>query len=309
MKLLFTLICFILSVNLFAESKPKWISDTTKEKQCKKKSLCAVGTGPSINFAKRDARAAIAKIFEAKIVSKFTSKLSNSGEEATEELEESTNAALSGVEIVKTYEGKTDVYALASINKSKAAKGFQNEIKNLDKKMKVLVEDSASSKSSRTLEKYYMQRELLNKRYEFLKGRSIPEEVTYDQVFQSKKALSNLIVHVYLDESEPKEIEGKLVALLSDSGMRVTTGQVRNRESTNIVTGSLVADKQYMKIEGFEKYKFVLKVAAKSLDRVETGNLTHTVITTGRNYSQNYDKALPQLKEFLNNSIDNLNIE
>lgn len=306
--LIFTIVFSFISHSSYAKSQPKWTLDLTKEKDCKRKNLCAVGVGPSVNSAKRDARAGIAKVFDTKIISKFTSKLSDRGEVATEEFEESVNSALSGIKIIKTYEGKMDVYALAVINKAKASRGFKTEIKKLDNKMKILSSHNGI-KSGKDLEKYYMQRELLDKKYQFLTGFSIPEVVRYDQIFKKKKEMGNVIIHVYIDEAEPKEIEAVLSKLLSDQGMKVTTGSVRNRKSTHVVTGSLVADKQYMKIKGFEKYKFVFKVSSGSIREIISGVLNFSFVTTGRNYSQNYIKALLRIKEYLNENIDKLNLE
>jgi hypothetical protein len=310
-KLLFSI--FILSFSLTGFAKaPKWISDISKG--CKKKTeLCAVGTGVSRNKAEQNARVSLAKIFQNKVSSTFKSKLSSSGsssyEEMSEEIMESTQMALEGLEIKKTHEDKLNFYALAVVNKRKTSKGFKREIDKLDEKMQVYAEDSSAS-SAVKLEKTYIKRESLSQSFEFLTGRPIPSPISFDQVFNNKKEIvGNTIVHVYLDEDEPKSIEAMTVKLLSEAGYKTTSGRVRNKHSTHIVTGTVTADKQYMKVAGFEKYDITVKIAAKNKARIETGHLTYTTSETGRNFSQAYNKGLVSIKKYLKTNLTMLNIE
>lgn len=293
-------------------NEPRWVKDISKG--CNQKTeLCAVGTAVSRTRAERFARVALAKIFENEISSNFKSKLSSSGaqtfEEMSEEITESTQMAMEGLEIEKTYEDKLNYYALAVVNKKKMARGLKGEIDKLDEKMQVYLEDeSASSKVK--LEKNYIKRESLAKSYEFLTGREVPSPVSFDQVFKAKKdVVGNTVVHVYLDEDEPKSVEALTSELLSEAGYKITTGRVRNKNSTHIVTGEVVADKQYMNVDGFEKYDITLKLSAKKTDRVETGHLTYTTTEVGRNFSQAYNKALENIKKYLNENLTVLNIE
>jgi hypothetical protein len=310
-KLMITI--FILSFSLTGFGKaPKWVADVSKG--CKKKTeMCAVGSGPSRNRAEQNARVALAKIFKNKVSSTFKSKLTSSGsssfEEMSEEIMESTQMALEGLEIKKFYEGKTDVFALAVVNKRKTSSGFKREIDKLDSKMQVYAEDDSAS-SAVKLEKTYIKRESLAQSYEFLTGRNLPSPISFDQVFNNKKEImGNTIVHVYLDEDEPKSIEAITVKLLSEAGYKTTSGRVRNKHSTHIVTGEVTADKQYMKVKGFEKYDITVKIIAKNKARIETGHMTYTTTETGRNFSQAYNKGLSSIKKYLKTNLTMLNIE
>ncbi len=290
---------------------PKWVKNTSKG--CRKSELCAVGEGESLSRAKRAARLAIAKIFSTQINSKFKESISSNNsvmdEKTSDEIEEITSAALEGVEIKKTHETKIGYYALAAMNKRKAAKSFRREISKLDDKMKVLMADSSNS-SKMKVEPLYIKREELNKRVEFLTGMEVPSVVSYEDVFKGKKeASANMVVHIYLDEQEPKDIEAALSKALSRKGYKTSSGRVRNKKSTHIVTGEYVAEKQYLKVEGFEKYKFLLKIKASTAKRVESGAMSFSVIEMGRNYSQAMAKALPKVKEYIKTNIDKLNIE
>ncbi len=306
------ILTLLLSTSLFAKDKdPKWVKDPSKS--CKKSELCAIGEGESLSRAKRAARLAIGKIFNTRVKSQFKENISSENgslnEKTSDEIEEITDVVLEGVIIKKNHETKTGYFALAALNKRKAAENFKREIRKLDEKMLVLMEDSTAG-SLMKVEPLYKKREELNSRVAFLTGMGIDPVVSYEDVFKGKKAATgSMIVHVYLDEDEPKAIEAVLAKALSDRGYKTTSGRVRNKNSTHIVTGEYVAEKQYMKVEGFEKYKFLLKVKAATMEKVESGAMTTSVITTGRNFSQAMEKALPEFKEFINANINKLNIE
>lgn len=304
------IILFFMMFSLHAKT-PKWVKDP--EKACKKSELCAVGEGESLSRAKRAARLAIGKIFNTRVKSKFSESISSENgslnEKTSDEIEEITDVVLEGVEIKKHHETKTGYMALASLNKRKAAANFTREIQKLDEKMTVLMEDYTAG-SLMKVEPLYKKREMLNARVAFLTGAGVPPVVSYEDVFKGKKAAADsMIVHVYLDEDEPKAVESVLSKVLSDRGYKITSGRVRNKSSTHIVTGEYVADKQYLKVDGFEKYKFILKVKASNAQKVESGNLTTEVITTGRNLAQCMEKALPEIQEYLKKNIEKLNIE
>lgn len=301
---------FFVLISLQAKD-PTWVKDASKA--CKKSELCAVGEGESLSRAKRAARLAIGKIFTTQIKSKFSEKISSENgslnEETSDEVEEITDVVLEGVTITKSHETKTGYFALAALNKRKASENFKREIQKLDEQMTVLMEDYSAG-SLMKVEPLYKKREVLNSRVAFLTGMGVPPVVSYEDVFKGKKAAAaTMIVHVYLDEDEPKAIETVLAKVLSDRGFKTTSGRVRNKASTHIVTGEYVAEKQYLKVEGFEKYKFLLKIKAANAQKVESGALSTSVITTGRNLAQAMEKALPEIKEYIVANIDKLNIE
>lgn len=309
MKLLTTMFVLVYSLTLLAN--PDWLNDASKA--CKKKELCAVGQGESRSVAERNARTALAKIFTTNIKSTFTSDLSSQNgdvqESTSEKIEEATDTALEGVEIKKTFESKTDWYALAVIDKKKASKGFKREIDKMDEQIKVLLEEQGAS-SAKKLEDLYIQRQILNKRYAFLTGKEVPAPVTFEEVFQNKKdKVGNAVIHVFLEEDAPKELEGALAQDLTEMGFKVTSGKVRNKQSTHVVTGSVVAQKQYLNVEGWEKYKFVVTVKASNSQQVETGTFTFDHEDQGRNFTQVLAKVLPLLKTKMKENISKLNFE
>lgn len=309
MRLLLCMTVF-LSLSLSAK-EPAWIKNA--DKGCKKSELCAVGEGESLSRAKRAARLAIGKIFGTRIKSEYKEKIAAMGKDVTtdmsDDVQEITDIALEGVSVQKTYESNTGWFALATLNKRKAANSYKREIDKLDEKMLVLMDD-ATAGSLMKVEPLFIKREEMNSRYAFLTGQAFPPVVSYEDVFKGKRAATNsMVVHVYLDEKEPKEIEGILSKALSDRGYKTTSGRKRSKNSTHIVTGEYISEKQHLNVEGFEKWKFILKVKAAAASKVESGVLTHDVTTTGRTFAQAKERALPEMKEFLKENIEKLNIE
>jgi len=307
----FVILSFICFSSFTYAGKPKWINDASRG--CKKSELCAVGEGDSRNFAIISAKTALAKIFSTKIKSKFTQEISSHGgyisDDTSEQIEEVTEAALEGLEIKKVYEGKLYVYALAVINKRKLARGFQSEIRKIDEKMSVFVSANSGSAAAK-LQDLFVKREVLNKRLEFLTGHGITSPVTFKQVYAARsKRVGNIIVHVYIAEREPKLLEPQIAQLLVSKGYKVTTGRVRNKLSTHILSGSMLPQKQYMKIDGFEKFKFQVELTSSNAKQVQVGHVVFSEIETGRSYQQAYEKAVPVLMENLKNSMDKLNFD
>ncbi len=305
------LLLFTLIMSVTAWGKNDWVTDT--KKGCKSSEICAVGSGDSRNASERNARLALGKIFDTKISSKLSSSLKSSGgnveDAVSEDIEELTESALAGVQITKNFEDKTSFYSLAVLNKAKAASGFKKEIENLDSQMKVIFRDGDGVEKIK-LGKLFVKREILNKQYHFLTNQSLESPVSYEEVFSAKKsASSEVVVHVYLDEAEPKTVESALVAEITAMGFRATSGQIRNKNSTHIITGEFVPEKQYMQVEGFEKYRFILKVKAmKAGTKIESGHFNFEDIETGRNLDQATEKALPKIKEFIKQNIGDLSL-
>ena len=160
------------------------------------------------------------------------------------------------------------------------------------------------------LERLFVKREVMNRQHQFLTNESIPSPLSYEEIFNAKReGAQNVVVHVYLDEDEPKTVEGALTQAISELGFPASSGQVRNKHSTHIITGEYVSDKQYLNVEGFEKYKFVLKLKAMKADtKVESGHLNFEVVETGRNFSQANDRAIPKFQEYVKANIEKLNL-
>lgn len=307
----FIFIISLIVLNISAADMPKWINDPTKD--CGKKNICAVGEGTDRDSASLNANIGISKIFDNQISSNFSSSTGSDGSKivdtVNEEIKQITKTALQGVQIIKTFNDNGKHFALAALNKAKVRTSLRKEILSVNDKMKALYEDKSTS-SLVQLETLFFKRENLEKQYAFLGGPEIEAPYKYSDIFKNKKeATKNIIVHVYLDEDEPKAIEQLLAKEITNLGYKVTRGRTRDVQATHIVTGEVLADKQFLNVEGFEKYSWHIKVSAMTSKKVGTGEMDITITETGRNFTQSYDKAMPKIRSELKEKIIDLKID
>ncbi|MBL6991557.1 MAG: LPP20 family lipoprotein [Bacteriovoracaceae bacterium] len=299
----FIILSLLTTFEVMAEL-PKWVQEPNRH--CKKYELCAIGEAAGATLAQTRARAAIAKIFETQITSKYSQNLSSNNDESSlrlsEEIIEEVNDAFSGIEIRKNHETNTGIYVLAVLDKLKAARNLRKKIRRLDEKMKTYALDH-SAQSIHKLSKLFKKREGLQIRYEFLSNKSIPSPVKFSEIFKKiKKAVSKVVLAIDVKEQGSTDIASFMTSVLSDFGYKFDS-----KKSTHKVEGELISKQQFMNVKGFQKHKFTLNVEAHNRWKQKSSALTFSVTTIGRDYSQAYAKALPQIKEYIENNITQLN--
>ena len=288
-----------------ASAKPSWIN--TPGEFCGDNEICAVGSGNTPARAKADARAAIKKWFKSEI--KSSSRFAESAHDdqfsssASAEIWEGAKGILEGVEIKESFEDAGGYYSLAGFDKTVAAASIKLKVDQLDDKMKVLLGDD-TKKSVRMLEGYYKVREELNGQYHFLSGFSIPEVVTYDQMFnnRSSKIVKGLSYQVDIDSFDDGQIAAIVKEALTSAGNKVS---IDAGSSDRSITGSFKGIKQHLNVEGFVKYTFVLTLNCLENKKV-ISSITTTEISTSRSPQHAFESALPRLKEYVRENIYDL---
>lgn len=288
------------------KEKPEWINNPYTV--CNKAELCAVGIGAGLNSAKADARSGLAKVFEARIKSSFEAALNQNNDETTSKIRdyisESSDVLLNAVEIKETFETPTDIYALAVLNKPVAARITQEEIDDLDQKMKALLQEDSPAAAVR-LEKLYEQRRGLNQRHIVLTGSPVIEEVTYEQVYGNKKVrIGKRHIFLRVAGRPDKAFDQAVRSVLKENGY---TFAAIPDDRTPPVTISLQPEKQYSNIEGFVKYAYHFTMKAPDKNGKIIDVLATTLIETGRNEQQARSNALESLKVYLNENVLTLN--
>lgn len=308
-RLILTAFVFITAFSAQAKEekeKPEWVNNPYAV--CDKEELCAVGMGAGLNMAKADARSGLAKVFEARIKSSFEASLDQNNDDTTSKIRdyvsESSDVMLNAVEIKETYDTPTDVYALAVLNKPVAARMTQEEIDDLDQKMKALLQEDTPAAAVR-LEKLYEQRRALNQRYIVLTGSPMIEEVSYDQVYGNKKARIGKR-HIFLSVAgKPnKAFDQAVRSVLKENGYTFADSL---SEQTPRVIISLQGEKQYSNIDGFVKYDYYFTMKGPDKKGKMIDVLATTLTETGRNEQQAFSNALDSLKSYLNENVLNLN--
>ncbi|MBC98134.1 MAG: hypothetical protein CME63_10310 [Halobacteriovoraceae bacterium] len=311
---MFLKVLFLFTINLgFSAEDPRWITDHSSA--CKSNQLCAVGSGSSMTLAKSVARAELAKIFENKISSQFKSELASynndTQESVSEQVNEITEVALEGVEIAKVYEGEVDYFAMAVIDKNKMARRLKESIDKLDALVLQLF-DKDSGGALTQIESLYLKRELLNQRYHLLTGIYVTDPVDYKKLLKKKDAvLSKYLLRVDIEDKSRTDNSSEIRSIIEE---RLISGgyKVSKKESqkiTNEILGVFSAEKLYLKVSGFERYKFTLSLKAKTKKGNESGAIYFTTDVNARGFKQAKDIGLKRLSAYLSENIKKLNIE
>ncbi len=298
--------------NVEVTGTPDWVY--APEKLCKRKEFCAVGSGTGLAVATTNARVAIARIFETKVQSVYKQSLSsdNKGEDQmslSEDVKEITEGVLSGVEIRKTYAGQIDVFALGVLNKPKAAKKYKSEVSEIDEQMRVFASDN-SLRASMKLKRLLIKRRPLVSRYQVLTGGVIAPPVSFRSVYNKiKNALKDVVVAIKTQGEASKELASSIKKVMTDNDYRLVDWADGAKNFTHMVTGKISYEKQYLKVSGFEKYRFLLEILARNRNGQQVGSVKFEVAETGRNYKQAYDQAAQKINAFLLDNLADLNIE
>jgi hypothetical protein len=300
--ILLSILFFCASAN--AQSRPDWIDNPSAS--FKSNEIYAVGTGESARAASADARANILKYFQTNIDSKFSGSLRGENNTATKlsqaDIAETTNGIIKGINITNTYKDKDGFYALAVLDKKKTINELDYEIDQLDSKMKILSEDKSPSNSSQ-LEKMYLLRAELNKKYMFLTDTSIKEKVTYEDIFKSNQEREKLNFYIAIkDDYGIAQLKNKLSSLINENG---NTSSNDIGRANRILTCHITLEKQYMKVDGFEKYKVNFRIENKNGSSV-VGVIAQSYTETGRDIEQIYEKAFAQFAIYLDENYQKL---
>lgn len=282
---------------------PKWVSEP--DSACKSTEVCGLGEGTGLQTASANARLEVAKYFGTKIVSKFqvttTSDNQTTDETVNEDLQEITNQLLDGVKIKKRFDGQTAVHVLAVLDRNVASRKIRNKIKDLDEKMELDYRNKSLSGLFR-LKRFYNQRASLNLRYELFKGNRIPEKVTFRNIVNLQKDLSqNKLISVAINGDEGNKLTSLLKQSLTGLGFRVVDG-----ESEFTLRGRYSSKESYLKVSGFKKYEFILNLTCLNDSKQEIGALAYNNFFTGRDFKQSEEQALKDISNYLKENIDKL---
>ena len=289
------LILLIFPLNLRANELPNWI----RNPDCGD-DICAIGHGNTLDLATADARNNIQKVFETKVSSKFRNEVNQVIDESSEVLQEESEGILKGTNIEKVFERGSDYYVLAVLDKEKVANDLEFDIEMLDRKMSVLLDDNTIS-SSKKLEEMYKKREDLNRKYLFLTGKEIKEEVEYKNVFKNNKDNFSKAGSYYVN-IEDEELKSFLTNLLIENRIKIVNNSTSAKK---VLSGKITSKKEFLNVDGFEKYSLTLNLQLVSNGRI-LKSINKKFTETGINFNQIYSKALAQMQSYLEKNIINI---
>jgi hypothetical protein len=274
-------------------AQPEWLN--SPQKLCNHNNLCAVGSGANLSEANTNAKANILKQFETNISSDFVSKEiavnNNSNTIISDKIEEKANGIINAVKIENNYNDGKQYFSFATLDKQSQIKTLLFDIEEIDKKIIFL----SNNQQIQKIKKLQKQRLILNKRYLFLTGTTIPEKVKYEQ--QKKHTY-----YITSDSKKEEDIINILKLLITEDGSKISNNK---SEADRYLLVKLDSKKLYLNIDSFEKYLFSI-----TIDSYEANNLIGTITTniseTGRDKEQTYEKILPKVKNYLEENLDQI---
>lgn len=312
---IFVLSLSLLCFEVLAEA-PKWVNETSDF--CPPTKLCAVGEGTGKMGAAANARLELSRIFETRVIGNqtlHTTATENNGsngpsgeisESIASSLRESSDEILQGVEIAESYEDSDRFYALAVLDRAKAADRLALRLKEIDEKNVVLFEGKKRIGLYRILKNFQLRDEL-NQRYHVLKGRSYDSPLSFSDVMKVKathKQKRTVVSVNVTGESKDEIILPFLINLLLNMDFSVSD----RGEASFVLNGNLKPVPQHMKVKGFERYKFIFDLVATNAGGKKVGGLKAEVTETGRNLTQAQERAMTTIQKEIEEKIDQLNI-
>lgn len=300
--------------------KPLWLSSTTSF--CSSQELCAVGEGTGRLVAEASARKELSKIFKVrvKVETNIDSSMVTSTdkdqvisgqmeEELTQQIQETSEEILEGVETKEVFDDGESFFALVSLNKRKAGRIIKSKIESIDEQLRNCVEDGRRHLLSQSLDLLKV-RDTLNQRYEFLTNFKIKAPISYKTIYDLKRKKALLGTIVYLKSKELDKNRGLknfIKKILVKNDFKVIEKEEGLYNFSIFL--ELVSQKIYFKVDGFEKNKFSLRVEALNKEKAKVGAISFAVTETGRSFWQSYERALPEIKRKIEKEMGLLKID
>lgn len=293
---------------------PDWFSDVEKAVSgCDQIFLCVSGEGSTLNEALGMSRAEAAKFFLTKIESRSQVSLvsgqkglasgASVDEWTSKTLSEETIEMLSGLEIKKQEEKDGRYYVVMALNKSTTAKEIRESVEKLD-----LINAKAFELNSRFAYPKILKNltviDGLIDRHRLLSAQTIPLQVKREVVLERMNRLKPMKLALMTKGKKlPSKISHSLIDLLSP--LRVVLVPLKSAPKYRLISEVVVED-QYFKVEGFKKVNVNLKVELLNDQKVTLGKISALSEQVARTKDQALEKAVPELKDHLQEHLEEL---
>ena len=312
---------FLLLFSSCSQFRTSELSDTSREYPewiyspyavcAEAQELCASGEGKGQAAADIQAKKNLASVFEVKISSEFSALTSSSSsipwqaevhQEIQTSLNESVDQVLEVVQIIHRFKKDKLNFSLASLDRAKASELIRSRIEKLDDELTILWNKKQRTLLRRMI-RLSLEREKLNDRYSIIRGDRIPARIGLKEVLEwkaSRLKLSPLNLKVGL---APEWMTEKIKELLTEAGFRLSKAEV-----DKVLTLHVDSIKEYLNVNGFEKYTFTLKLT--SIENGEKKKVISTSETvTGRTQGDALLKVKPFFTEYLEQNLSELDLD
>lgn len=289
---------------------PEWVYAPNEACQ-EDEYLCASSEGSSLEAADLNAKKSLASIFESNIKSHFQiyttafsqQRRSELTEQVMSEVQESLDLVLQAVEVDKRYQGEGVFYSLVKLDRHKAKKTLQQQIKDIDSQMDHLYQENAKINITKLLI-LLDKRQMLNERLIIVAGKGIPTPYTYSKITDLRYAQGPGKVKIDYSENFPESMQKWFEGLLGNSGYQVVEGAPNYR-----IYMKLLAKPEYLNVPGFQKFTFVAQVTSKDNVGKQLGSFEVSLTVSGRNEEDAFLRIKNDMQKQISEKINNLNLQ
>ena len=233
----------------------------------------------------------------------------NVNENFNKGVEEISEEILEGTYVKETYKDSENVFVLMALDKFKTSLIIKNKILSIDENIEHLYQLGRRASLFEAI-KTYPVRDDLDSRYEYLIGEKIPPKVTIKQLYNQKERYFKKQTKVFLNFIDFKN-EESLKSFIISNLLELGLVQVLDPSEKNAYEVKFFFNfkKSYFNVEGFEKYQFNLTAYSYNRNKMKIGILNFSTDGIGRNFVQAKENALIQIKQFLHDNINQMNID
>lgn len=311
----FLLVFTVLACLSAQAAAPDWFSDYVKANPgCDKDYLCAVGDGETLADALSDARGEVAKFFQNKIKSK--TQVSSSSEQkgtnastgsfdewTNKTISEETSEMISGLEIRKQEQVGGHTYVLMTLDRRKTALLLKDKIEELDTEDSQLLELNSRFTYPKMMKNLILI-EALNERYTLLSEIPLKLKVKKENIQEKINKLAPVkMTLVFSGKKLPNKLNHIIVDLLSSLKVVIVTPKLSPKYT---LRSEIVTEEQYLKVEGFKKLNVQFRLELLNAKSQVMGKMSALSEQVARNSEQAIEKAIPEIKEAIQDNLDQL---
>lgn len=273
--------------------------------------LCATGEAKGMAAADAQARANLASIFEVKVSSSLNQNQSSRSsfpwqsqvnEEVQTALDQSVNEILENVQVKKHAKKDGLTYALASLDKTQASNLIGDRMKKIDTELEAIWQKKSRT-NLRKIIRLSLEREKLNERYATVAGGKRASKVSYEEIMRWKESRPETIPLSLKVGQAPDWMTEKLKELLTESGFKIVKG-----EATRVLSLNVDSIKEFLNVEGFEKYTFTLNMTSfEDGEKKKVISTSETV--TGRTQADALLKVKPFFTTYIEEHLSDLHLD
>lgn len=310
----------IFFISIAYSNPPDWSREPVKF--CPNFEICALGTGRTLEKATSVAREELAKVLKVKIIGNtnfntYSRQIRDQElvegevrETFNKGIEEISEEILEGTFVKESFKDNNEnFFVFAGLDRNKTSLIIKNKISLIDQNIEHLYQLGRRASLFEAI-KIFPLREELDSRFEYLMGERIPPKIPLKDLYLQKEKFFKKQTKVFLkfiDFKSEENLKSFIISKLLELGIV----QVLDPDEKNAFEVKFFFNfkKSYLNVEGFEKYQFNFNAYSYNRNKVKIGILNFSTDGTGRNFTQAKENALVDIKKYINDNINQMNID